>query len=228
MAEADSKLLTLTEVSRRTGISMPTLQRYKKLYQDRIPSEGKGRTQRYPEEALAVFEQLKKENVKRRGRPRKAASAAAAPKRARKTRKTKTARKKKTATRRKRTARKKTAGEGLLTLTQIKNVTGISYPTLLRYVRLHLKKIPHKGSGRGRRYLPEAVEVFQRLRAESPRGRAASKAKGTRRKAAAGAGTSASVSRRIRALESGQKEILRYLKKLEKAVKKPIRLSVRR
>ena len=30
------KLYTLSEISQRTGISMPTLQRYKKLYQDRI------------------------------------------------------------------------------------------------------------------------------------------------------------------------------------------------
>ena len=68
---AAKKLLTLTEVSKRTKISMPTLQRYKKLYQSRIPSEGQGRKQRYPETALAVFLQLKKENIGRRGRPRK-------------------------------------------------------------------------------------------------------------------------------------------------------------
>ena len=52
----DSKLYTLSEISSKTGISMPTLQRYKKLYQDRIPSEGQGRKQRYPESALPVFD----------------------------------------------------------------------------------------------------------------------------------------------------------------------------
>ena len=51
----DEVLYTLTEVAQKTKISMPTLQRYKKLYQDRIPSHGKGRSQRYPEEALEVF-----------------------------------------------------------------------------------------------------------------------------------------------------------------------------
>ena len=36
MARAAAKpLLTLTEVAKRTKISMPTLQRYKKLYQSR-------------------------------------------------------------------------------------------------------------------------------------------------------------------------------------------------
>ena len=50
MAEtAAGKLYTLTEVSKITNISMPTLQRYKKAYQDRIPSTGEGRRQRYPE-----------------------------------------------------------------------------------------------------------------------------------------------------------------------------------
>ena len=34
--------LTLSEISQQTGISMPTLQRYKKIYQGRIPSEGRG------------------------------------------------------------------------------------------------------------------------------------------------------------------------------------------
>src|SRR5688572_3118322 len=78
MAETDTsnkKLYTLSEISQRTGISMPTLQRYKKMYQSRIPAEGKGRKQRYPEESLPVFEQLRVENAGRRGRPRKDASA---------------------------------------------------------------------------------------------------------------------------------------------------------
>lgn len=77
MAERNTEaLLTLSEVHVRTGISMPTLQRYKKLYQARIPSVGRGRKQRYPQSALAVFESLKTENLGRRGRPRKGGSAA--------------------------------------------------------------------------------------------------------------------------------------------------------
>ena len=65
------KLYTLTEVSKLAGVSMPTLQRYKKLYQDRIPSVGEGRRQRYPKRAIAAIQKLKAENLKKRGRPRK-------------------------------------------------------------------------------------------------------------------------------------------------------------
>src|SRR3954453_4590064 len=68
---ADQKLYTLSEISNKTGISMPTLQRYKKTYQDRIPAEGQGRKQRYPESALPVFDEIRSENAGKRGRPRK-------------------------------------------------------------------------------------------------------------------------------------------------------------
>lgn len=234
MAEAEPKLYTLTEVSKKTGISMPTLQRYKKLYQSRIPSKGKGRTQRYPEEALEVFEKLKVENVKRRGRPRKSASAAAAPKRARKTQtKAKAAPKKKAGKSKKAAPKKKAkaATGDLLTLTQISKETGISYPTLLRYVKMHLRKIPHKGSGRTRRYKPEAVEVFKKLRAESPRGRAASKGKkgtGSGRPAKGTGGSRGGDSAKIKQLERGQKKIMRELEKLQKALSKPLRFTLKR
>lgn len=176
-AQAEGKLYTLTEVSQKTNISMPTLQRYKKLYQDRIPSVGKGRSQRYPEASLAVFDELKTENVGRRGRPRKNASAKPV---------------RKVASKRGRKAARQASGaggsgEGLLTLTQIGQMTGISYPTLLRYVQSNLKDIPHKGSGRARRFLPEAVAVFKDLRSKSKRGRKAGSGGATKVAASAGA-----------------------------------------
>src|SRR4051794_15802910 len=77
-----NRLFTLSEVSEKTGISMPTLQRYKKMYQDRIPAEGKGRKQRYPEEAMPIFGEIRNENAGKRGRPRKDASAPSPAKRA--------------------------------------------------------------------------------------------------------------------------------------------------
>jgi len=199
------KLYTLSEISQRTGISMPTLQRYKKLYQNRIPAEGQGRKQRYPESALPVFEEIKNENVGKRGRPRKDASAPRpeAPPAKRRGRPAKAASKapaKKAggrkaasaraaapapapapaATRRGRGGRKaaaakaaparKRSGENLMTLTQISEDTGISYPTLVRYVRLHSDQLPHEGKGRARRFYPQAVDVFRQLRSESGRG----------------------------------------------------------
>jgi hypothetical protein len=249
-APAEEKLFTLSEVSQRTGISMPTLQRYKKTYQGRIPSEGVGRKQRYPEHALPVFAELRTENAGKRGRPRKnAAAAGAAPGRA--TAKTGARRPRATAKRRaagrgrgkraaaataaapaaprrrgrppraagaaaakstRATGRRAAAGArrgpgrprklapakrgpgrppgrrpaagrrpgaaagrrsktaGLLTLTSISKTTGISYPTLVRYVRLYSNRLPHEGKGRARRFHPEAVDVFRSLRQQSGRG----------------------------------------------------------
>jgi DNA-binding transcriptional MerR regulator len=171
-------LLTLTQVAKRTGISMPTLQKYKKKFSDRIPSQGKGRTQRYPEEALPVFRQLLEESASRRGRPRKAAGAAAKPTRSRAQRKTRSTRKK-ASPRTKAKPAAAAAGESqeLLSLTDISKRTKISYPTLMRYVRAHLDEIPHLGEGRKRRFPPEAVKAFQKLYSGPRGGRKAKAAK---------------------------------------------------
>src|SRR5215470_16148016 len=178
MAEtaADEKLYTLSEISQKTSISMPTLQRYKKMYQDRIPSVGQGRKQRYPESALPVFDEIKTENAGKRGRPRKDASAPRAarpaakrgpgrPPRAVAAKATPAGRRgrkpaaaaaaprgaaaKRAAGRKAGSGRgpgrpaKSAAGSGnLLTLTQISETTGISYPTLVRYVRMHADRLP--------------------------------------------------------------------------------------
>jgi len=178
--QGQERLYTLSDVAKKTGISMPTLQRYKKLYQGRIPSTGSGRKQRYPESALPVFDEIKNENIGRRGRPRKDASAAPA---ARGRKPGGAGRRGKAATRKAEpvAARRATPGRrgrktgsgnrsGLLTLTEISKTTGISYPTLVRYVRLHLDRLPHEGKGRARRFHPEAVDIFRQLRQESGRG----------------------------------------------------------
>lgn len=212
----ESELLTLSEVSKRTGISMPTLQRYKKEYQRRIPSKGKGRKQRYPESALPVFEEIKRENIARRGRPRKK-SGRGKPAGSRRT----------TARRRRKAAPRKGSGdkENLLTLTEISKRTGISYPTLSRYVKQYLSQIPHEGTGRKRRYHPEAVQVFKELRSRRGSGR---KAGGRRRgagrhtaggrRAPAGGGD---LARRVQALEKAVNE-------LAKLVRKPIKVTLGR
>ena len=214
---AESGLLTLSEVSNRTGISMPTLQRYKKEYQSRIPSEGKGRKQRYPESALPVFEEIKKENIARRGRPRKGGGK-------RKGRVGRPTGSKRGAGRGRKAAGGG-GGKGLLTLTEIGKRTSISYPTLTRYVKLHLKEIPHEGKGRSRRYHPEAVEVFKRLRAQSGRGRKAGGGRrgtgGGGRKAAASGGGDGRLGQRVRSLEKAVNE-------LTKLVRRPIKVTLSR
>ncbi len=142
MSAAARKLLTLSDLARRTNISLATAQRYKKLYQDRIPSEGAGRGQRYPLAAVRVVNQLKKERAANRGAGRRTTTPKAA-----------------------------AAAGSLLTLTSIREQTGISYPTLQRYVRLFGDRLPHEGEGRKKRFYPEAVPVFRQLRAESRPGR---------------------------------------------------------
>lgn len=228
---SDKKLYTLSEISQRTGISMPTLQRYKKMYQSRIPAEGKGRKQRYPEESLPVFEQLRVENAGRRGRPRKDASArptasgaaakrgrgrkaAAAPAPAAKRgRGRKAAAKPAAAAKRGRKAAASGGRSNLLTLGQVSEQTGISYPTLVRYVRLHSNRLPSEGTGRSRRFHPEAVDVFRQLRSESGRGgRKSAAAKATRgrgrgRAAAATSSADTGTSQRLKALERAQQDL---------------------
>lgn len=244
MAQAAGKLFTLTEVAKKTKISMPTLQRYKKLYQDRIPSEGSGRKQRYPQEALAVFLELKKENIGRRGRPRK--NAAPAPS-ARATKPAKAAKKQGSKRGRKPAAKRAASaksGEELLTLTQVSKLTGVSYPTLLRYVKTNLNDIPHKGSGRARRFKPAAVAVFKSLRQRSKRGRkskATLAAEAQSRKAAPAAKKTtrrrgrppkvvdpADLLARIKELEKNQTRLERLIARQQKKLEKPFRVVLQR
>ena len=207
------KLLTMSEVSRRTGISMPTLQKYKKEHQDRIPSEGEGRKQRYPLAALPVFQKLKEEGLARRGGGRKKGG------------------KKKAVSRTKTKAskgRQTTAGDSdLLSLQRIREITGISYPTLLRYVKLHLDRIPHVGEGRKRRYPQEAVEVFRQIRSESPRGR---KPKGSKKSSAKArsAGSNGKLAKKIAELQRSQAQLERQVRELKELIKRPITVTMRR
>lgn len=198
-------LLTLTEVSQRSKISMPTLQRYKKLYQSRIPSVGKGRKQRYLESSLAVFEELKNENIGRRGRPRKAE---AKPGRPAGRPVGRPAAVKAEAAEAPAARRGKKSGSGLMTLTEISKLAGVSYPTAVRYVRLFLDRLPHEGDGRRRRFYSGAVDVFNQLREEGGRG-------GQRVKRIAG--------RAADAIESGVADRIKQLEKAQQAFEKKLR-----
>jgi hypothetical protein len=246
MAESESsqgKLYTLSEVSTKTGISMPTLQRYKKMYQARIPAQGKGRKQRYPENALPVFDEIRKENLGRRGRPRKdpnaprkatpvkRGSVAAAPPRRRGRKplsRLAAAKAAPPAPVKSRGRKAASSRSGLLTLTQISETTKISYPTLVRYVRMHADLLPHEGKGRGRRFYPAAVDVFRRLRQESGRG---GRKKGSGTKAAAvkvarrrgrppaAASSDAAVQQRLRAIEKAHENLEKKLRGLARGLR---------
>lgn len=274
----DDKLYTLSDISSKTGISMPTLQRYKKFYQGRIPSVGSGRKQRYPENALPVFDEIRNENIGRRGRPRKDASAstpspargmaagsgrkaAAAAQGARGRGPGRPARAAgrpgrpagksaaapvavaKPVARRGRPPGSKTKSKGtsaaagatgragnLMTLTQISEQTGISYPTLVRYVRLHSDRLPHEGKGRARRFYPQAVDVFRTLRQESGRGgRKPGRPAGSGRAAvgrAAGNRASADtggLAQRLKIVEKAQQEIEKRFRGLAQTLQKLFR-----
>jgi predicted DNA-binding transcriptional regulator AlpA len=247
---ADEKLYTLSEISQKTNISMPTLQRYKKMYQDRIPSVGQGRKQRYPDSALPVFDEIKTENAGKRGRPRKDASAPRPARPAASKRGAGRAAKAAPAGRRgrkaagaaataprgaaaKRAGGRKAAGSGrgpgrpakkssgagsgnLLTLTQISETTGISYPTLVRYVRMHADRLPSEGKGRARRFYPQAVDVFRQLRSESGRG-GRKKGSGAAKKAASGRRPGRPAGRPAASSSEGSGVIAQRLKQIEKA-----------
>ncbi|MCB1057116.1 MAG: helix-turn-helix domain-containing protein [Acidobacteria bacterium] len=223
-----SGLYTLTEVSNKTDISMPTLQRYKKLYQSRIPSVGKGRKQRYPEAALAVFEEIKVENLAKRGRPPKDKSegrAKKAPARGQR---------KKAAAKATAPAAKETAaqGEELLTLTEVSKRTKISYPTLSRYVKQYSSQLKSKGSGRSRRFYPEALEVFKELRSQSRRGPGSGKAKAAKTNAPKASTPKASKAASAGTVDQGLMKRLAAIEKqlaaIEKKLDKPVQVTLRR
>lgn len=67
LAETDRRLYTLTEMAERTGISLATLSKYVKERGDRIPSERVGKMRKFPVEAEAAFQKIKKENLEKRG-----------------------------------------------------------------------------------------------------------------------------------------------------------------
>jgi hypothetical protein len=234
---AGGKLLTLSAVSKRLKISMPTLQRYKKLYQHRIPSQGAGRKQRYPESALTVFEQLRREHALRRGRPRKGTArvfrgirrrATAAPVRRRPGRPPKAAASLAAPVRRgpgrprrgTATSTKSGSRPNLLTLTQIRKLTGISYPTLVRYVRLHADQLPHEGQGRKRRFYPEAEAVFRQLRQQGGRGGRRKGSAGSRVDAPTSARLETMMRQQIKTLERSQEALERKLREFGRSLQK--------
>jgi len=68
-------------------------------------------------------------------------------------------------------ARAADPGAATLTLKAISDELGIAYPTIARYATKHIELIPHVGEGRQRRFPPEALEVFLKIRKESKPGR---------------------------------------------------------
>lgn len=71
------ELLSLASIADETGISYATLRNYALKYSDEIPSEGIGRSTRYPRSAVKIFQRLRKES--KPGRKPRSASLEQAP-----------------------------------------------------------------------------------------------------------------------------------------------------
>jgi hypothetical protein len=56
------ELLSLANIADETGISYATLRNYALKFAEEIPSEGSGRSTRYPRSAVKVFQRLRKES----------------------------------------------------------------------------------------------------------------------------------------------------------------------
>ncbi len=112
-----------------------------------------------------------------------------------------------------------------MTLTQISDTHSISYPTLVRYVRLPVIA-SEQGKGRARRFYPQAVDVFRQLRQESGRGgrkkrRRGEEAGGPRSRGAprrrdydAGEALSGAFHQRLKQIEKAQQGLEKKLKGL--------------
>jgi excisionase family DNA binding protein len=210
--ESGAKLYTLTEIGQMASVSMPTLQKYKRIYQDRIPSVGEGRRQRYPRKAVAVLRQLKKENLAKRGRPRKSEATERAAT--------------KTTVRRKKRAAAAGKPAKLLTLTEISRRTKISYPTVSRYVKLFLDRIPHVGTGRKRRFPEEALAAFRQLRGESRPGRPAKTGGSDAPREKPTSASNADLAARLQRLEKAQADLAKQVATVVKLLKRPLHVRI--
>ncbi|MFP3938858.1 MAG: helix-turn-helix domain-containing protein [Thermoanaerobaculia bacterium] len=274
---AASRMYSLVEVAQQTGIPMPILLRYKREHPERIPSAGVGSQQRFPEAAFEAFLEIQREeeaqgqDLPRRGgfgllslpklrkrtseegpaepaeaEPRHDQGAAPAASSAQPTGGTAEAAAGTARDNGDRDAR-------MLKLTEISERLGIPYPTAARYASQYADRIPHEGHGRNRRFPPEALEIFRRIRRDSKPGRPPKKHKqqaepptprparataplrelgrAEERSAAPGtpnAGVAADLPDRIAALERAQESLADEVRRLAEEARQPVTVFARK
>jgi len=184
----ERRLYSLVEVAQETGIPMPILLRYKREHPERVPSEGSGSQQRFPEEAFHALREIQREESESRDLPRRGGFGLLSLPRLRKQVRPSdeemeevTAAEAEAATEPApvpeeraptRSAAAASADTGdMLSLVEISAHLDIPYPTLARYASQYGDRIPHQGKGRGRRFPREAIDVFRQIRKESRPGR---------------------------------------------------------
>jgi DNA-binding transcriptional MerR regulator len=180
---------------------MPILLRYKREHPDRVPSEGSGSQQRFPEQAFHALREIQREENETRDLPRRGGFGLLSLPRLRKqVRPSEEEMEEMTAAqaeeavepaepaaapvapkpapartplrRQGAAAQSAPRGDGgMLSLVEISERLDIPYPTLARYASQYGDRIPHQGKGRGRRFPLEAIDVFRQIRKESRPGR---------------------------------------------------------
>lgn len=73
----------------------------------------------------------------------------------------------------------KSTSSTLISLPQIAEQLGVAYPSLARLARLHEDELPSEGSGRNRKFYPEAIKILERLKGDSKPGRKTGSVKAT-------------------------------------------------
>lgn len=278
---AASRMYSLVEVAQQTGIPMPILLRYKREHPERIPSDGVGSQQRFPEAAFEAFLEIQREeeaqgqDLPRRGgfgllslpKLRKRTSEDA--ERAEAQAEVEVEAEAEAEAQPNELAAPEPAGGApeaaggaargngdgggrMLKLTEISERLGIPYPTAARYASQYADRIPHEGHGRNRRFPPEALDVFRRIRRESKPGRPpkrrqhaealapapapapARPASPTRREERSAAPvtpsarTSSDLPDRIAALESAQQSLADEIRRLAEEVRQPVTVFARK
>ena len=121
----------------------------------------------------------------------------------------------------------KSKADTLLTLTEISRRTRISYPTVSRYVRVFLDRIPHVGTGRMRRFPEEALAAFSQLRSESRPGRPAKDGGAKEPRKGQRSASNADLAARLERLEKAQADLAKEVANVVRLLKKPLHVTIK-
>lgn len=148
---AEEKWYNLSEMSRLTGINRAQLHKYVKSHPDRILSQRFGARTKFHESGVVVFEEIRKEGLRRVGKPvtERAKIAPSDVKRK---------------PGRRAAQEDPQAAPRYYTLADMARLTGINRVQLHKLSRTYANQIPSRKVGGRTQYPSEAAEVFRQLR----------------------------------------------------------------